>query len=182
MFPVERVRSRWFVGDFPLIISSHDYARCSNRSCPFSVSFNRIVVDGSSTFVVGDVVFSQHCHAMDGIKRRIVKDFVLHEKMLIEKGRDKEDILKKKHAQWQSQAQEEGRKLKDELTKKENAVDFAVEHPDVTGREIEKASDRIMTREAIDMARKRKMEKRDIYTLDNIIAGKKHHLLKHDGK
>ena len=182
MFPVENVRNRWFVGDFPVIISSHTYARCANKSCPFSVLLSPNVVGGSMSFVVERVVFPQHCHAMDGTKRTVVKDFVLQEIKLVEQGRDQDGSLKKKHEEWQHQAQREGRKLKEELAEKEKAVNFAVAHPDVTGREIEDASKNAMTREAIDMARKRKMEKRNDYPLEIIIASKKHHLLKNDGQ
>ena len=39
-----------------------------------------------------------------------------------------------------------------------------------------------MTRSAIDMARKRRMEQDDDYSRDNIIRFKKHHLLHNDGK
>ena len=172
MFPVETVRNRWFVGDFPVIISSHTYARCANKSCPFTVLLSPNGVGGSMSFVMERVVFPQHCHAMDGTKRTVVKDFVLQEIKLVEQGRDQDGSLKKKHEEWQHQAQREGRKLKEELAEKEKAVNFAVAHPDVTGREVDDASKQAMPREAIDMARKRKMEKEDDYTLEKIIASK----------
>ena len=69
-----------------------------------------------------------------------------------------------------------------DLLNKETAVTYACDHPMMSGREVEKESDYKMSRSAIDMARKRRLEKDDDYSQDNIIRFKKHHILQNDGK
>ena len=78
---------------------------------------------------------------------------------------DVDDVIKGKHKMWQEQATAEGQEMKKKLLDKDAAVDYACQHPTETGREVEIASKRAMTRFAIAMARKRKMEKQDDYDL-----------------
>ena len=76
-------------------------------------------------------------------------------------GLDVDDVIKEKHKMWQEQATAEGQEMKKTLLDKDAAVDYACQHPTETGREVETASKHAMTKFAIDMARKRKMEKDD---------------------
>ena len=71
-----------------------------------------------------------------------------------------------------TRCKEKGHSRKKELIKEEKANEHASEHPDATGKQVEKKFKKAMTRFAIDMARKRKMEKDDDYNLKNIILSK----------
>ena len=142
----------------------------------------KVIVDGRETFAFDREVFSQHCHAFEKNKRHQTKDVVEFEMRLIAFKKDENDILLNKHKAWQKQAALDGKELKDKLIKQQAAIDYACEHPMETGKQAEKASKHAMDRRAINMARKRKMEKEDDYSLDKIIESKKHHLLKNDGK
>ena len=71
--------------------------------------------------------------------------------------------------------------MKEELIKQEAAIEVACALPKATGREIALASKHAMTPRAVNMARKRKTEKRDDFSLEKIIS-KKHHLLINNGQ
>ena len=177
---VYQLRRRWFFDDFPVIISSSNYARCINESCPFRVVLRKISqAPPAYTFV--RFVFEQHCHALS-TERPFTKDIVQAKIDLINAGLDEDQLLDTKHKQWQQQALEQGQKLKEQLLVEETAVTYAVEHPMLSGRAVEIECGFKMSREAIGMAKKRKMEDDDDFTLENIIANKKHHLLKNEGE
>ena len=91
---------------------------------------------------------------------------------LIKERQDRDGSLQRRHDEWQAQARADAEEFKRELLDKETAVTYAVDHPMMSGREIEIECGFKMSREAIDMARKRKMEGDDDYTLENIIAHK----------
>ena len=160
---VSVVRGRLFVDDFPVVISSHSYYRCSCRSCPYSLSINRVVGGGHATYKVDYVVFEQHCHAFEKNKRLQTKALLVSEKELIKSGLDEGGVLEQKHKLWQEQAAKEGKELEKRLLRQETAVAFAVENPTVSGSVVERASENALDKRAITMARKRKMEKEDDY-------------------
>ena len=63
--------------------------------------------------------------------------------------------------------------MKEDLLNQKAAIDYACEFPMATGRQVELASEHAMDRRAINMARKRQMEKEDDYDLNKIIETKK---------
>lgn len=95
---------------------------------------------------------------------------------------DVDGAIEEKHKMWQQQATLEGQKMKKTLLDKDAAVDYACQHPTETGSQVEIASKHSMSKFAIDMARKRKMQKEEDYDLNNIIDSKKHHLLGNEGE
>ena len=98
----------------------------------------------------------------------------------VQEGLDSDGSLTAKHASWQKRALEEGQILKKSLLEEEFAINFACDNLNMSGKDVEKECKFKMTRSAIDMARKRKIEKEGDYTLESIIASKKHHLLHND--
>ena len=171
-YVVSVVRGRLFVDDFPVVISSHIFYRCRCRSCPYSVSITRVVVDGRTTYKVEYVVFGQHCHVFKQNKRSQTKTFVESELELIKSGMDKGGVLDEKHKMWQQKAVQEGQELRERLLKQETAVAMAVENPNLSGRVIERASGNVMDHRAITMAGKRKREKEEDSSLKDIIKSK----------
>ena len=165
-FDVFKIRRRWFANDFPVYHSSHNYFRCVVPSCPFSLLMTPVVVNGRRTFQVERVVFPQHCHEFPENNKAETKAIVEAEIDRIKCGFDCDGALKKKHDQWQQQATKEGKKMKEELIKQEAAIEVACALPKATGREVALASKHAMTPRAVNVARKRKMEKRDDYSLE----------------
>ena len=160
-FSLFNIRRHWFINDYPVVLTACNYFRCAVPSCPYCVLMKRVVIDGRPTFQFDRVVFSQHCHAFEGNKRSQTKDLIEHELRLISFGKDVDGLLREKHKEWQKQAAEDGKKQKEKLIKEKAAIDYACEHPMETGKQAEKASKNAMDRRAINMARKRKMEKEE---------------------
>ena len=135
-----------FVDDFSIVKSSHNIFRCSVPSCPFRLRMNESFVNGHQTFEVDLIIFPQHCHVFKDKKRWETKDIVEHELVLIKQGKDVNNVLEKKHAEWQKQAVEEGKKRKEDLLNKKTAVDMASQFPMATGKQVEIASRHAMDR------------------------------------
>ena len=173
---VFKIRRQWFIDDLPMTPYAHSFFRCACPSCPYSVAMNLVFVNGRRTYQVDHIVFDQHCHVFEKNKRRETKSIVQAEIDLIRCGLDVDNVLDEKHKRWQQEAEVDGQELKEKLLKQETAITMAVEHPDVSGRVIQNASDNALDKRAITMARKRKMEKDD-HSLQKITESKKHHLL-----
>ena len=139
-FSIYQLRNRWFVNDFPVILSSSNYARCVFPCCPFGVHLRKNVCDGKEAFVVHRVIFAFHCH--DRQNTRVVnKGNFEYELTLIDEGLDVDGCLKKKHLEWQEQALRDAQEVKKGLFDKETAVIYACEHPKTSGREVEVESE-----------------------------------------
>ena len=169
-----------FVGDFPVRLDTNNFYRCSVPSCPFCVLLRPSFVNGQKKYQLVKYVFSKHCHEPNGMSRKENKAMVQRELIIIRNGQDRGAVLEAKHDEWQQDAVKNGRDILKKLVKQERAIAFACEHPDATGREVEKKFKNVMTRFAIDVARKRKMERDDDYDFGNIIRSKKHHILTSD--
>ena len=89
---------------------------------------------------------------------------------MIKCGHDVGGILETKHRKWQQDAEDEGKRKKEKLLGEKAAIVFAVENPQETGGDVEKASDQALDRRNINMNKKRIMEENGDYTLQNIIA------------
>ena len=96
MGSVSHVRQHWFVDDFPVVLSSDDYMRCSFPSCPYSVKVRP--GENGNSFVIDHFVFDQHCHVFSGKSRRKTKAFVQEEIKKMNEGLDRDGSLDEKHA------------------------------------------------------------------------------------
>ena len=72
---------------------------------------------------------------------------------------DDDGVLSKKHEKWQEEARKEGAALKKKLMDDVAITGYACQHPEISGKEVAKATKATKTKYAIDMARRRRMEK-----------------------
>ena len=78
---------------------------------------------------------------------------------MIARGKDFGDIHLNKYKEWQEKATLYGKELKEKPVKEEAAIDSTCDRQMATGMQVQKASENAMHRPAINMERKRKMEK-----------------------
>ena len=140
-------------------------------TCPFSVRLRRTEPGRNNSFVFDEYIFRYHCYALPN-ERAINKDIIQYEMDLIKERKNRDGNLQRRRDEWQEQALGDAIQFKRELLEKETAVTYAVDHPMMSDREVEIECGFKMSREAIDMARKRKMQSDDDYTLENIITQK----------
>ena len=118
---------------------------------------------------------------MKGLSRHQTKAIIKRELKAIKNGRDEGGALQKKHAEWNEDARKNGEALKKKLIGEAATVQYAVDHPKMSGRQVVEKTHTKMSKYAVDMARMRQMEDEgNVSDLENIISTKKHHLLAND--
>ena len=180
MFTIQKLYGRWFCGDFYGHITTKGYFHCFDHSCPFSVKVSW--PDNDSNPVVEKMVFALHCHEFPGNSKMTNRQMMEDDLKVIERGQDVGNGIANKHELWQEKAKDEGKSVLKGLSDRDDVVDYACQHPQLSGREVELNTGEKMSRFAIDMARLREMKKRDEpVMLSQINTIGKHHLLKRDG-
>ena len=172
-FSVSKVRGRWFLGDFLGVITSSSYFHCSEPSCPFNYCLQKTVYGSHVSYTVLHEVCSQHCHEMKGLSRHQTKAIIKRQLKVIKNGRDEGGALQKKHAEWNEDARKNGEALKKKLIGEAATVQYAVDHPKMSGRQVVEKTHTKMSKYAVDMARMRQMENEgNVSDLENIISTK----------
>ena len=129
--------------------------------------------NGEKTASVQKIVFDQHCHAYQQPRKAETRKIVEREIAHIREGSDVGGALAKKHRRWQQEAEREGEKLLKVRAKRALVVDYAIKHPDQSGREVEENTDGFLSRYGVDMARLREMKKQgDVTDLNDLIQKK----------
>ena len=121
-------------------VSSNNYFNCAVSSCPFCVLLRPVFVSGVKKYEFVKFVCSQHCHEPNGKSRKENRAMVKEEIKMIRDGQDVGGLLKKKHEKWQEDAIKAGHERKEKLMEEEKAINHACEHPDKTGKQVEKSS------------------------------------------
>ena len=155
MLPVEKLFGSWFYGDFYGNITSKGYFNCYFPTCPFSV---RLVWpdDNETKHDVKEVVFALHCHECPENSSRTNRLIIEEEMRVIERGEDVGNALAEKHSAWQEKAKQEGKAKFKHLSDRDDAIDYACQHPQLSGRAVQQNTGSDLTRHALDMARLRK--------------------------
>ena len=136
MFSVRKLFGHWFCDHFYGNITSKGYFNCYFPSCPFSV---KLVWPNNDDLkaVVEKVIFSTHCHEFPEYSRRTSRLLVEEEQRVIERGEDVEETIADKHKAWQEKAEQEGKAKHKSLSDRDDVIDYACQHPQLSGREVE---------------------------------------------
>ena len=110
---------------------------------------------------VENVVFGWHCHGHPENSKKANREMTEDESKIIDRGEDVEDEIANRHEAWKQKAKSESKKLYDELSERDDTVDYACQRPHLSGGQVEQNTGEKMTRFAIDMARMRRIKKED---------------------
>ena len=155
---------------------------CHHKTCPFSVRLSFPVVGGVDQPSVDKLIFPVHCHDFPDVSRPEKKDMIQRELDIIEEGGPESEFLKEKHQHWLANAQKECEELIKSLDYKTGVDKYAVKHPEATGSQLRKNTQRKLTRRAASMARLRAMRKAGMVTTIAELVQTRKHLLANDGE
>ena len=178
----QKLHGQWFLGDVYRHITTTGYFHRFVFSCPYSVKLKKADDNDKQPTIVDSVVFGFHCHEFLDRKAVENKKMMKEELKVIESGQDVNNVLAEKHKKWQEDAHEDCLEARKDIIDKKAAVAYACKRLHLTGRQVVENSTTKMSRNAVDMARLREMNKRgEVTKLDDLIEDQSHHLLKNDG-
>ena len=137
MLTLEKKYGRWFYGPYHGHVTSTGYFHCYERSCPFSFKVGMREEGGVLAPYVENVVFGWHCHEHPENSKKANREMIEEERKIIERGDDVEDEIANKHEAWKQKAKSESKKLYDELSERDDTVDYACKRPHLSGRQVE---------------------------------------------
>ena len=184
-FKVEYIGNHLFVnGYFGRL--SHNYFRCYDPRCPFSVLMDVEMVSNKSVAVsCRSVVVSAHCHGEPGKTAAEIRNTLLRQlKYIHEHPNDEMAVrLLNQHLVWNEIARQYSKEVKVRLIDIETLKIYNFEHPGMSAKEIlDRCGVAMNPRSLCNIIVREKLKRGISVDIKNMIEKKTHHVLGNDGQ